>query len=191
MTTPIDKIISQINRNYPAKAWNYEVSVFGPGIIPDTSQELGLQCSGIQIPGMNLGVAQERRYTVGNPKPLPVSKSFNEVTLTMYESEREMERFYFSSWMNNIFVPENKRFNFYKDIVKTVRIVQFDTKGNLTYECLLLEAWPSNLSPIDKSYSNGDSVSQFTVNIQFHEIKETFYDTGEQPNRFSIFDFLK
>lgn len=190
MSTPIDTLMSHINRNYPAKAWNYEVSIFGPGVIPDASPEIMLQCSGIQIPGMNIGVAQEKRHTIGSPKSLPAGKSFTEINATFYESEQEKERKFFSDWINMIYNPETKRFNFYNDIVKTLRIVQFDTKGNMTYECLLYEAWPSNQSPIDKNYSSGDQVPQFTVNIQFVDIKETFYNTDDLTKPVSLFGNL-
>lgn len=187
MTISIDKLVSHINNNFPTKPWNYEVNIFGPGIVPDSSPSLMLQCSGANVPGVNLGIAQERRHTIGHLKALPSSKSYTEITLTMYESEREPEREYFTNWINLIYNTENKRFSFYKDIVKTIQIIQYDKKRNKTYECLLIDAFPSNISPLDRSYAAGDSLAQFTVNIQFFEMKETFFDSPDGTRPVGLF----
>lgn len=171
----IDKIVSQVYKMFPAKAWNYKVNIYGGGIVADSDPDIMLQCSGINVPGLNIGFTQEKRFGIGHYKQMPTGKSFTEVNMTFYESESELEREYFVHWINNIYNDKTRRFSFYNDIVKTIQIIQYDRQGNKTYECKLTGAFPSNISPLDKSYASSDSVPQFVVNLQFTDMEETFY----------------
>lgn len=184
----INDIISQINRNYPAKAYNYEVRIFGGnGNIADATPEIMLNCSSINVPGINIGFVQDRRFSIGTVKNYAISKSFTELNLTFYETEYEMERKYFVDWINKIYDKPTKRFGYYQDYIKYMTIIQYDKKKNKTYECKVLECFPSNLSPLDKAYASGEMVPQFNVNIQFHEVEEIFYDKKESTGFFRLF----
>ena len=184
MSVNINSIISHINRNFFLKPWNYEVRIFGGGSVPDASPEVMFNCSAINVPGVNLGFTQNKRHGIGPYRNYPNNKSFTELNMTMYESEYERERQYFVEWMDKIYDKKTKRFNFYKEYTKTVNIIQYDKKGNKTYECNVIEAFPSNTSPLDKAYSAGDIVPQFNVNIQFFEVNEIFFD---KQNGFRLF----
>lgn len=174
----IDRIVSHINRNYPAKPYNYEVRILGgnQGVVPDAPADVMFNCSSVTLPGGNMSITQNRRYTLGQPNQLPTGKFFTEVTLGFYESEYEKEKRYFSEWMNKIYDKNSKTFEFYRNFVKNIQVIQYDRQGKITYECLMIDCFPSNISPLDKSYGATDQVAQFNVGLQFYDMQEKFYD---------------
>lgn len=171
----INDIMSHIIRNFPAKGYLYEVRITGGGVHADAAEEITFNCSSISTPGANLQHTPVRKFGIGLPSHMPIGRSFTEMTLSFYESENEQEREYFVEWQNKIYDPETKRFGFYKDFVKTLAIIQFDKKLNKTYEVRCENVWPSNISPLDRSYES-DGMKQFNVNMQFHDVEEIFYD---------------
>lgn len=172
----ITTIISQINKNMFASANRYEIRIYGgSNTSTDAPTEVVLNCSAVSVPGVNIGFTPYKRYTVGISSNQPTSKTFTEMNLTFYETVFEKERKYFVDWMNRIFDSKTQRFNFYKDYVKNITVIQYDKRGNKTYEATMLECFPSNLSPLDKSYGAGDTIPQFNVNIQFYSMEEKFY----------------
>lgn len=178
-TLSMNDIIAQIGKNYPLKAYLYQVRIYGgPSPVSDASPEIMINCSAVNVPGKNIQFQPLKKYGIGEMHQMPSGRSFTELNLTFYESEQEAERKYFSEWQDRIYNKETKRFGYYKDIVKTVSIIQYDKKRNKTYECKILEAYPSNVSPLDRGYTN-EGMAQFNVNMQFHQIEEVFFDKKE------------
>lgn len=182
----ISEMMAQIVRHYPLKAHLYEVRIFGGDPTTDAPEELMINCSAINVPGKNLQFTPHKKYSIGTFHNIPIGRSFTELNLTLYETEFEQERRYFSEWQDRIYDRNNRRFNYFQDYVKTLSIIQYDKKGNRTYECQVLESFPSNVSPLDKGYSN-EGLAQFNVNMQFHEVKEIFFDPELGTRPFGIF----
>lgn len=179
MSISVTELISHVNRNYPIQGFNYEVRIVGGGngnTFRDSTQDINLNCSSITIPGINMGFNTHRRDGIGHARAYATSKSFSEINMTFYESEGEPEREYFSGWIDKIYNPDSKRFSFYNNYIKDIEIIQYDTRGDKIYSCIIRDAFPSNISPMDRSYASMNQVSQFNVNIQFHEIEETYYN---------------
>ena len=181
----VNEMIAQINKHYPTKAHLYEVRIFGASEQPDAQQDLMINCSSVNVPGSNMQYVAKRKYTLGVFHNIPVNKSFTEINMSFYETEYERERQYFIDWQNKIFDPVTERFGFYNDYVKTINIIQYDKKGNRTYECELTDAYPSNISPLDRAYSQ-DGIAQFNINFQYHKVNEKFFDRVNGFNPFSI-----
>ena len=177
MPLSVNEIVAHLSRSFPVKAYNYEVRIYGNGNIqPDAQPELMLNCSSVNVPGTNIGFSQIRKYGIGSAHNVPVGRSFTELNMTFYETDGEPERKYFADWQDKIFNKETLRFRFYKDIVKTISIIQYDKKKNKVYECKALECFPSNISPLDRGYAN-EGVAQFNVNFQFYTIEEIYKAT--------------
>ena len=181
----ISEMVAQINKNFFAKPYLYEVRIMGTDALTDADRDIMMNCSSVNVPGKNFQFVQDKRYGIGHVHNVPTGRSFTEVNMTFYESEYEREREYFSDWQNRIYDQQTKRFKFFRDYVKDVYIIQKDKKGNKTYECKLIDCYPSNLSPLDRSYS-AEGITQFNVNLQFYEIEETFYDKKKGYNPFSF-----
>lgn len=171
----VDEIISQLNRFYPVKQNLYEVQILGGDPSTDASPEIMINCSNINIPGSNIQHTPNRRYALGPEYKTPVGRSYTELNMTFYESENEKEREYFINWQDKIYNKQTKRFSFYNDYIKNVIIRQYTRSGKKSYEARLTEAFPSNISPLDRGYAN-EGLAQFNVIFQFYEIEETFYD---------------
>lgn len=175
--TSINDIISHINKNFFAKPNRYTVEIqgsYGKTLVPDASRDVSFNCSQVNIPGLNIAITQHRKYGIGVPTFVPTGKSFTECTLTFYESEKMNERKYFSLWMSSMQDPVTGRMNYFDSIKKNLKITQYDLKDNITYQCILHECFPSNISPIDRAYSAENTVSQFVVSLQFRKMEEIF-----------------
>lgn len=177
----VSEIIAHINRNFIASPNRYEVSIF-PGVMigrpiqpDDIVRDVMFNCSAINVPGINIGFTPEKRQGIGMITNMPNAKAYSEINLTFYESEREIERKYFVDWIDSIYDKDTGRFNFYNDYVRIVQIDQFNKKGDLVYRCELIDCYPSNVGPLDRGYQAGDAAPQFSVSMQFYEMKETFY----------------
>jgi hypothetical protein len=181
-------LMAQIVKNYPAKPYLYEVRIYG-GNNPstDSTPELMLNCSAVNVPGTNISFTQFKKYGIGSLQNVPTGRSYTELNMTFYETEHEKERKYFSEWQDRIYNKTNKRFGFYSDYVKTISISQFNKSGDKTFECKIFEAFPSNISPLDKSYASGETVPQFNVNMQYFEIEEIYFNKKTGLNPFSLF----
>ena len=172
----VSDMMAHIAKNYPLKSYLYEVRIFG-GVDPttDATPDIMINCSAVNVPGTNIQFNPNKKYGIGHMTQMPVGRSFTELNLTFYESDGEPERKYFADWQDSIYDKETRRFGYYKDNVRTLSIIQYDKKRNPTYECKVLEAWPSNVSPLDKGYAN-EGMPQFNVNMQFLHLEEIFYD---------------
>lgn len=175
MPKNINEIISHIYRNPLLKGYLYEVRIYGIDPNSNASEEIMLNCSQVNTPGQNIIFAGFKKWTIGNIHSVPQGKSYTELTLSFYQSEGDKERQYFHDWQQRIFNQDTLRFGYYKDYVKTISIIQYDKKRNKTYECRVHEAFPSNISPMDKGYTS-EGVSQFNVNFQFYKVEELFFD---------------
>lgn len=171
----VNEIIAQINKNFLAKPHLYEVRIFARQPVNDASREVMFNCASITIPGKNVQMIQERRYGVGLNYNVVENKTFSEVIMGFYESEFEKERRYFSEWVDNIIDPVNYRVKYYKDYVRDIEIIQYNNKKEVVYTAMLRDCIPANIAPLDRGYDKSESVPIFNVNIQFHDVEETFF----------------
>lgn len=178
----VDEMVAHVVKNGIVKPSLYEVRIQGASLQPDASQEVMFNCSAVNVPGVNVGLFQDTRYGIGLRQMYPTAKNFTEINLTFYESESQLERKFFADWMELIYNRDTRKIAYKKDYAKLLSIIQYDRKGTKIYEAVLLDAFPSNMSPLDKAYNAGETVSQFNVNLQFTDMKERFGPTFEDPS---------
>lgn len=170
----IDEIMGHLKENIIAKPTLYEVYIFGKNITEDAPLTVMRNCSSAAVPGINIAYTQDKRTGIGVTQNFPNAKVYNEITLTFYESESQAERKFFTEWLNQIYNTNTKRFGFYKDYTRAVVIKQLDRQNNVVHEVVLIDAFPANISALDKAYGMTDTLPQFSVNISFNEIEEHF-----------------
>lgn len=175
----INDIIAHINKNYFAKPNYYTLSILGGNSHIDAPVDITFNCNAISVPGINLGITGDKRHGVGIFTNYPNGKAFTEINATFYESEFEAERKYFVEWMNKIFDPNTGKIEFYDLYTKTVIITQYNRKGQAVYEAKMLQAWPSNISALDRGYTLGDSPALITIGLQFYKLEEKFFSPTE------------
>jgi hypothetical protein len=177
-TFDINAVIANINTYYFAKPNLYTVLIGGGGTVPDMSQAVGLNCAAVSIPGININTHTEHRRGIGQTITYPNQRSFTELVLTFYESDYEQERAFFSNWIDKIVDPNSGQLGFFQSYSKTVVISQYNRKQELTYQCMLGNAYPTNLGQMDRGYSHDNQVAQFNVGLTFYQMQEVFY---QQP----------
>lgn len=173
----VSELLSHVHRNWFTNASHYEVRIFGyNNDVPDSTSEIMLNCSNVNIPGANIGFLRDgKQYGIGLEKNFPTNKIFTDLNMTFYESEKENERKFFIDWMDKVYDRETKRMNFYRNFIKDIQIIQYSRDGRKVYEATAKEAWPTNISPLDRAYSNGEQIPQFNVSFQLYDLIETQY----------------
>lgn len=174
----INNVINQVSTYYFAKPNLYTVLIGGGNSVPDMSSSIALNCAAVTIPGININTHIEHRRGIGQSITYPNQRTFTELTMTFYESDYEQEKAYFSNWINKVVDPNSGQVGWFQDYTKTVVISQYNRKQELTYQCLLGNAYPINIGGLDRGYSHDNQISQFTVGLTFYQMQEIFY---QQP----------
>lgn len=152
-----------------AKPTLYEV------IIPGMDQEGAMYCSTMTKPGKNLTPRNTFPHGIGITTPQGATWAHEQTTLTFYLSENHYEYQFFEEWMNRVYSNDNKRLNYLDTYVEDIDIKQVDRANNTTYECTLIDAFPTNYSNIEYGYGLTDSVQTFNVLLSFYDKRERFF----------------
>lgn len=152
-----------------AKPTLYEV------VIPGMEEEGAMYCSSVSKPGKNLTPRNTFPNGIGITTPQGTTWAHEQMTLTFYLSENHYEYRFFEDWMNRVYSNNTRRLNYLDTYVEDIDIRQVDKANNTTYECKLIDSFPSNYSNIDYGYNLTDSPQTFNVLMSFYDKKERFY----------------
>jgi hypothetical protein len=149
--------------------------------VTSASYDIMLNCASVSIPALNLVTTGDKRVGLGQVQNFVGGKELSPIVMTFYESESFKERKFFSDWIDIIYNKSTKKFNFFKNYAKIVTIEQLSKDGRVLYQCKLIDAFPTNVSEMNRSYAAMDTYEQFSVNMNYNEIQEIFYNKSGQP----------
>lgn len=149
--------------------------------VASATYDIMLNCASVSIPALNIVTTGDKRVGLGQTQNFAAGKELTPIVMTFYESESFKERKFFSDWIDNIYNKTTKRFNFFKNYSKIVTIEQLSKDGRVIYQCKLIDAFPTNVSEMSRSYAAMDTYEQFSVNMNYNEIQEIFYNKSGQP----------
>lgn len=134
-------------------------------------------CRSAAIPAFTLGII-EVPYR-GRRIKVPGDRSYADWTATVFNDDKQNMRKAFDNWMKEINNPNateviNTIGQAYRG---TVDIKHLNSEGNTSRHYKLYEAFPTDVSAIDLSYDNTDTVQEFTVTFQYH-----YLDVGTGGN---------
>lgn len=158
--------------------------------VPDSTTNLMLNCASVTIPSLNITTAQDKRYGIGTVFTYPDGKDLQPVTLSFYETNSGIARQYFSNWINSIYDPKTRKFNYLGSIAKTITISQYDRSDNLIYQCILRNAFCTHVSELNRAYSMADVIDTMSVSIVFQDMEEKFIVPGLINTALSFLSFL-
>ena len=129
-------------------------------------------CKAAAVPGFTVGTI-EVPYRAGRRIKIPGDRTFADWTVTIINDENHTLRRAFNAWVNLI---SNGNYNsqtkstvqdYYKDITC------FHLKGDnsISRKYQLTDAFPTDVSAIDLSFDSTDTISEFTVNFQYHYLQ--------------------
>jgi hypothetical protein len=149
----------------------FEVTITDAGgtFTADDGDAFKFLCRGAQLPSSTLGLI-EVPFQAGRRYKLAGDRTFAEWTTTVYNDSNQTIR----QALENLQIQYGV-VDYESGIAKTrygvddssefstVTVTQFDLAGNETYKYELVNCWPLDISTIDLSYDNTDTIEDFTV----------------------------
>ena len=129
-------------------------------------------CKAAAVPGFTVGTI-EVPFRAGRRIKIPGDRTFADWTVTIINDENQTLRRAFNAWVNLIskgnYDSQSKSTisEYYQDI--TCSHLKADNTVSRKYE--LNDAFPTDVSAIDLSFDSTDTLSEFTVNFQYHYLK--------------------
>ena len=162
-----------------ARANLFEIEIGFPAAIAstisstDAKDKTKILCKAAAVPGFTVGTI-EVPYRAGRRIKIPGDRTFADWTVTIINDEDHSLRQAFNAWINliskgnyNSATKSSAISEYYQDI--TCNHLKADNTISRKYE--LNDAFPTDVSAIDLSFDSTDTLSEFTVNFQYHYLK--------------------
>ena len=162
-----------------ARANLFEIEIGFPTAIASTitstvaKDKARILCKAAAVPGFTVGTI-EVPYRAGRRIKIPGDRTFADWTVTIINDEDHSLRQAFNAWINliskgnyNSATKSSAISEYYQDI--TCNHLKADNTISRKYQ--LNDAFPTDVSAIDLSFDSTDTLSEFTVNFQYHYLK--------------------
>jgi hypothetical protein len=156
-----------------ARANLFEVEIGFPAslstITGGLSDTIKLLCKSAAVPGFTIGTI-EVPYKAGRRIKIPGDRTFADWSITVINDEDHKLRRGFTSWVNLISksnydsTTKSTAQDYYKDII----VSQLSGDGGVVRKYKLSDAYPTDVGALDLSFDSTDTISEFTVNFQYH-----------------------
>jgi hypothetical protein len=161
-----------------------------------TQSDLRFFCKSATIPGLNVVVQDYRPNGFGLPHSVPTALQPDQVNLVfMMDSQHKVLNF-FHQWMQKVVNYDISRgmfsevngqlpyeMGYRNDYVSTITLALYSNDTNNFYEYTLLNAFPTQISPIDVAWDDNDSYSTMTVNFAYSGMTVTGAVEGSPSTR--------
>jgi hypothetical protein len=183
----ISTLKTQLNKGARANLFQIELT-FPTGVVSavsgnstSLSENMGLLCKAAAVPGFTIGVI-EVPFRAGRRIKIAGDRTFADWTVTVINDENHNLRNAFNAWVN--FVSSSNYDSTSKstatDYYSTVRIKHLKADGTVSRQYQLVDAYPTDVGALDLSFDSTDTLSEFTVNFQYHYLQAGNKDEGFQ-----------
>lgn len=132
----------------------------------NSTGNVNVKCFSMQFPQRTV-LTSEKLQNSG-PFRVPYSgSSYDSISFGFYADNNLDTRKYFDIWQNAVLNVRSNTMNFYDEFVSPVYMYALDNAGNDIYGIRLEEAYPTQLSGMQYSYSQNNSYTEVFVNIQY------------------------
>jgi hypothetical protein len=176
----IDNFRSNLNSGSRANLFKCFISggpavtdVADPGSILGNSGQFSFLCRSAAIPAYSLGIIEVPFR--GRRIKIPGDRTYAEWTVTVLNTENQGMRKVFDNWLAFINNPDGTqalRTTPEDNYRCTIVIDHLKGDGSLSRKYSLIDAFPTDISPIDLSYDTTDAIQEFTVTFQYHFVQE-------------------
>jgi hypothetical protein len=156
------------------------VDAAGVDAATGAAEKIQLMCKAAQVPGFTVGTI-EVPFKAGRRIKIPGDRTFADWSITVINDEDHNLRRAFTSWVNLI---SNSNYNaktksptsvvYYQDIL----VKQLNQKNEVTRTYKLNDAYPTDVGALDLSFDSTDTISEFTVNFQYHYLQAVSGNTS-------------
>lgn len=130
-----------------------------------TARNLTYRCENADLPGRNFATIERKIGTVPTQK-VPYQTVYNESNMTFIVGGDMNEKMLFDTWMDVINPTSNYNFKYKKDYVTDITINQYDLTNKLTYQAVLLDAFPIAVNQLDLDWAS-DGHHKLTVSFAY------------------------
>jgi len=187
----ISTLKSQLAKGARANLFQIELT-FPPTVvtaISSTSTALSngmtLLCKAAAVPGFTIGVI-EVPFRAGRRIKIAGDRTFADWSVTIMNDENHTLRNAFNAWVNYVSTSdyESTSKSLATDYYSTVKIKHLKADGSISRQYQLTDAYPTDVGALDLSFDSTDTLSEFTVNFQYHYLQagnkdETFAPTAD------------
>ena len=128
-------------------------------------QAVEMLCHSAQLPGRNMDTYEHMHF--GSPYSAPISQGYSPASFSFHTNTKYDSRKFFEIWQETIVNLDHNTFNFYDEFVSDVTIQCFNREGQKTYEVLLHEAYPVNISSVSLGYGEKDGLVDVSVTMAY------------------------
>lgn len=125
------------------------------------ARQLSLRCEQSELPSRAIMTTDRKIGSVPVQK-FPYLSMYNDMALTFIVGGDMKEKLFFDAWLNIINPTSNFNFNYKKDYSTEIVVRQYDMSDNITYDIMLIDAFPIAVNQLDLDWSN-DGVHKLTV----------------------------
>ena len=163
----------------PRGWWHGEFGKFyTDGDLPGIREKLSYMAKTVTLPQKALGTIPAKRFG-------PVYKVANDLILdtasmTFMCSADYKEHLFFDGWISGIMGqiknPKTRQvytLSYYNDYVGQVNIIPLDRQGTAAAQVTLMDAYPTNVGPIEFAWGDAGEVATFTVEWSFYDWNHT------------------
>ena len=178
----ITQLKTALNRGARANLFEIDIAFPTNADIPtDANARARVLCKAAAVPGFTVGTI-EVPYRAGRKIKIPGDRTFADWTVTIINDENQTLRRAFNAWVNLI---SNGNYNSDKkstvqDYYKDITCFHLKGDNSISRKYHLSDAFPTDVSAIDLSFDSTDTLSEFTVNFQYH-----YLQAGSSSDTFS------
>jgi len=142
------------------------------GISTATTDSLKLLCKSGAVPGFTIGTI-EVPYKAGRRIKIPGDRTFADWSITVINDEDHKLRRAFTLWVNLISKSnyDSSTKSTAQDYYKDITVSQLNANNEVVRKYKLNDAYPTDVGALDLSFDSTDTISEFTVNFQYHHMQ--------------------
>jgi hypothetical protein len=181
----ITQLKTALNRG--ARANLFEINIPFPALInssdlpTDATGLTKVLCKAAAVPGFTVGTI-EVPFRAGRRIKIPGDRTFADWTVTIINDENQVLRRAFNAWVNLISKGnyDSQTKSTVQDYYKDITCVHLKGDNTISRQYKLNDAFVTDVSAIDLSFDSTDTLSEFTVNFQYH-----YLQAGNATDNFS------
>ena len=169
----LTELKTSLNRG--ARANLFEIDISFPAVVisalADATLKTKLLCKAAAVPGFTIGTI-EVPFRAGRRIKIPGDRTFADWTVTIINDENHTLRRAFNTWINLIsngnYNSDKKSLGTSPDYYKDITCVHLKGDNTISRQYKLNDAFVTDVSAVDLSFDSTDTLSEFTVNFQYH-----------------------
>lgn len=164
--------------NRGARANLFEINIPFPSLInssdlpTDATGTTKVLCKAAAVPGFTVGTI-EVPFRAGRRIKIPGDRTFADWTVTIINDENQSLRRAFNAWVNLISKGnyDSQTKATVQDYYKDITCVHLKGDNTISRQYKLNDSFVTDVSAVDLSFDSTDTLSEFTVNFQYHYLQ--------------------